>query len=125
MLKLGHVLFGRSFLGERPRQHELGLEYGSAVLHDSVKCRRHPGNGRMLSVALDVSDAAAGVALVPGAVEFLGGGPKLDDEVAGKVLWLRLASLLSPQADQGSFVAAHDDPCIRAANEAAPADGIS
>jgi hypothetical protein len=37
----------------------------------------------MLEVALDVCDAPAGVALVPGAVELLGGGPELDDEVAG------------------------------------------
>ena len=33
---------------------------------------RHPGNGRMPDPALDVGDAPAGVALIPGAIELLG-----------------------------------------------------
>jgi hypothetical protein len=53
----------------------------------------------MLDLALDVGNAPAGIALVPGAVELLGGGPKLHDEVAGQVLWVGLAPLLLPEAD--------------------------
>jgi hypothetical protein len=33
----------------------------------------------MLDLALDVGNAPAAVALVPGAIEFLGGGPELHD----------------------------------------------
>jgi hypothetical protein len=74
----------------------------------------------MLDAALDVPDAPAGVALVPAAIELLGGSPKLHDEVGGQVLRLGLAPLLPPEADQGRFVPAHDDPGVRAANEGAP-----
>ena len=42
---------------------------------------------------------------------------ELDDEVAGQVLRLGLAPFLPPQADQGCFIAAHDDPGVRAADE--------
>jgi hypothetical protein len=74
--------------------------------------RRHPGNGRMLDAALHVGDASAGVALVPGAVEFFGRGPKLDNEVARQVLRLGLPPLLAPELDQGGFVPAHNDPGV-------------
>ena len=118
VLELGHVLFGGRLLRERPGQHELGLEHRLGALHDAVEGCRHPGNGRMLDAALDVVDPPAGIALVPGAVEVLGGGPELHDEVAGQVLRLGLAPFLAPQADQGGFIAAHDDPGVRAADEA-------
>ena len=75
----------------------------------------------MLDPALDVGDPPAGVALVPGAIEVLGGRPQLHDEVAGEVLGLDLAALFPPEADQGRFVAAHDDPGVRAADEGAAA----
>jgi len=67
--------------------------------------------------ALDVGDPPAGVALVPGAVELLGGSPKLHDKVAGQVLRLDLAPFLAPEADKGPFVIAHNDPGVRAADE--------
>ena len=50
----------------------------------------------MLDAALNIGDASAGVPLVPRAVERFRGGPKLHDEVAGKVLRLNLAPLLAP-----------------------------
>jgi hypothetical protein len=53
----------------------------------------------MLNPALDIGDAPAGIALVPGAVELLGGGPELDNEVAGQVLRVGLATLLPPEAN--------------------------
>src|SRR6266511_2471183 len=42
---------------------------------------------------------------VPGAVELLGGGPELHDEVAGQVVGLGFASFLSPEAQEGRFIA--------------------
>ena len=108
-------------LGERPGQHELGLEDGLRPLHDPVEGGRHPRNGRMPDPALNVPDRPSGVALVPGAVELLGGRPELDDEVAGQVLRLDIAPFLPPQADEGGFVVAHDDPGVRAADKGAAA----
>ena len=99
MLELRHVFFGGRLLRERPGQHELGLEHGFGPLHDAVEGRRHPGNGRMLDVALDVRNAPAGIAFVPGAVELFGRGPELHDEVAGQVLRLGLAAFLLPKAN--------------------------
>src|SRR5262245_23834217 len=74
----------------------------------------------MLDAALNIGDASAGVALVPGAVERFGGGPKLHNQVAGNVLRLNLAPLLAPKADQGRLFTAHDNPGVRAADEGAP-----
>ena len=52
-------------------------------------------------------------------VEGLGHDPELDDEVAREVLRLDFAPLLPPEAEQGRFVVAHDDPGVRAADEIA------
>jgi hypothetical protein len=117
VLELGHILFGRSLLGERPGQHELGLEHRCGPLHDAVEGRRHPWNRRMLQAALDIGDAPAGVAFVPAPVELLGGAPELHDEIASQILRLTVASFLAPEANEGGFVAAHDDPGVRAANK--------
>jgi hypothetical protein len=53
----------------------------------------------MLDLPLDVGNAATRIALVPGAVELLGGSPELRDEVAGQILRLGLAPFLLPEAD--------------------------
>jgi hypothetical protein len=81
----------------------------------------------MPDAALDVGNAPAGVALVPGSVEVLGGGAKLDNEVARQVLRLGLPTLLAPELDQGRFITAHDNAGVRAADERAPTQnpGIS
>ena len=50
----------------------------------------------MPDLALDISDAPAGIALVPGPVEVLGGGPELYNEVAREVLRLDFPPLLLP-----------------------------
>ena len=81
VLELGHVLFGRRLFGERPGQHELGLEHGVEVVDEPVQGRRQISMDRVLNPALDVGDGAPGVALVPGPVERLGGDAELDDEV--------------------------------------------
>jgi len=47
----------------------------------------------MLDVALNIGNAPAGIALVPGAVEVLGGGPKLHNEIGGQVLGRSLADV--------------------------------
>ena len=74
----------------------------------------------MPDALLDVTDAVARVALVPRAIELLGGGAELHNEIAGEVLVLRLATLLTPQPHQSWFVAAHDDAGVRAADEPSP-----
>src|SRR5262249_14713775 len=112
-------------LGERPGQHKFGFEDRSRGPDDAVKSCRHPRNGRMLDLALDVGDVPAGVALVPSPVELLGGGPKLYDEIARQILRRGFATFLPPEANQGGFISAHDDPGVRAADEGASADGIS
>ena len=71
----------------------------------------------MLDAALDVGDTSAGVALVPGAIELLGRGAKLYDQIARQVVRLGFSPLLAPELDQGRLVSAHDDPRVRAADE--------
>ena len=68
---------------------------------------------------LDAFDRLPGVALVPMPVEGFSHQPELDDEVAGQVLRLGLAPFLAPEADQGGFIVAHDDPGVGAADERA------
>jgi hypothetical protein len=74
----------------------------------------------MLDVALDIGNAPTGIALVPGAVELLGGSPKLNNEIAGQILGHSLTAFLAPQADECGLVAAHDDAGVRPADEGAP-----
>src|SRR5262245_12915836 len=112
VLDLGHVLLSRGLLGERPGQHEFGLEYRSGAFHDAVQGGSHPWNGGMLDLALDVGDAPPGIALIPAAVELFRRSPELYDQVAGQVLRFRLSPLLAPELDQGRFVATHDDPGV-------------
>ena len=66
----------------------------------------------MFDAALNVFDDPPGIALVPCAVERLGGDPELHDEVAGQVLWLGLSAFLAPKPHKGGFIAAHDDPGV-------------
>ena len=111
------MLLGRGFFRKRPGQHEFGLEHGSGALHDAVEGGPHPG-------APDVAADAGrfdlpGIALVPRPIELFSRPPELDDEVAGEVLRLGLAPFLAPEADQGGFIVAHDDPGVGAANKAA------
>jgi hypothetical protein len=100
VLQLGHMLPGRRFFGERPGQHELGLEHGVGVVDHAVQRRGHPAVDRVLNPALDVGNDAPGIALVPGPVERLSGDAELDDEIVAQILWLGLAALLLPQADE-------------------------
>jgi hypothetical protein len=43
MLQLRHMFFGSRILGERPGQHELGLEYGAARI-DCSRLQSHHTN---------------------------------------------------------------------------------
>ena len=72
----------------------------------------------MSEPALNGLDALPGVALVPSPIERFSRQPELNDEVAGQVLRFDFAPFLSPEAEQGGFVVAHDDPGIGAADEA-------
>jgi hypothetical protein len=53
------------------------------------------------------------------AVELLSHNPQLDDEIAGEVLGLSFATLLPPEAKQGTFVFAHDDAGVGTTDEVA------
>src|SRR5438067_7671244 len=78
----------------------------------------------MLNPQLDILDSLAGIALEPVPVEWLGHDTELDDEIAGQVLRLEFAAFLSPQPQQRTFIAAHDDPRVGAADES-PSPKIS
>ena len=109
-----------ALFGERPRQHELGLEHCPGGFDHAVDGGGHPAHDRMLHMALDIAEDLAGVAFEPVAVEGLGDDAELDDEIAGEVLGLDLTALLAPEAEQGGLVIAHDGSGVRAADEAAP-----
>jgi hypothetical protein len=50
---------------------------------------------RVATIQLEIGDAPIGVALIPGPIELLRGGLKLDDKVARQVLRLCLTTLLA------------------------------
>ena len=64
---------------------------------------------------LDAFNRLAGVALVPIPVEGFGYEAELDDEVTGQIFGPGFAPLLLPEANEGCFIVAHDDPGVRAA----------
>ena len=74
----------------------------------------------MPDLPLDVRNGLTGIRLIPAPVQLLSGQAELDDEVAGEVLWLDLPAFLPPEAKQRCLIVAHDDPGVRAADEAAP-----
>jgi hypothetical protein len=57
------------------------------------------------------------IGLVPAPVKVLGHHPELDHQIRREVLWLNLSALLAPEAKEGLFVIAHDDPGVRASDE--------
>jgi len=57
-------------------------------------------------------DGLPGIALVPVSVEGFGDEAELDDEIARLVLRLDLAAFLPPEAEEGGFVIAYDDPGV-------------
>jgi hypothetical protein len=52
---------------------------------------------------LDVRNRLACIGFVPAPIKILGRGPKLDNQVAGQVLWLDLAALFPPKPEQRVF----------------------
>jgi hypothetical protein len=79
----------------------------------------------MFDTALKCFDLMPGVAFVPEPVELLGGDPELDDKVAGEVLRLDLPALLPPEAEEGGFIATHDNASVGPADERAPLDDFN
>jgi hypothetical protein len=73
----------------------------------------------MPDLPLDVREHLTGIGLVPVPVQVLGRYPKLDNEVAGQVLGLDFAPLFPPEAEEGGFIVAHNDPGVRAADKVA------
>jgi hypothetical protein len=112
-----HVLLGGRLLGERPGQHEFGLEDGASGLDQAIQGCGHPWNQAMEDPALDAGDDVIGIALIPAAIEVFGGEAKLDDQLAGQVSGFDIASFLSPQSLEGLFVLTHDHAGIRTPDE--------
>src|SRR5262245_30586956 len=74
----------------------------------------------MPDVALDVRNGPPGATLVPAAIQVLGSGPKLYDEVGGQVFLLDLSTLLAPEPDKLGLIVAHDGPSIGAPDKGSP-----
>ena len=85
----------------------------------AVEARPHPLVDGMLHPALHVLDRLGRCCAHTKLVQVLGHGAKLDDQVARKILWLSLATLLPPKAVKGGLVVTHDDPGVGAADEGA------
>ena len=81
VLELSHMLFGSRLFGERPRQHELGFEYGVEIVDEPVQGRRQVPMDRVPNPALNVRYGPPSIALVPSPVQRLGGDAELDDEI--------------------------------------------
>src|SRR5215472_5324760 len=75
----------------------------------------------MPDLPLYVRKDLASIGLIPAPVQVFGRQSQLDKEIAGQVLRFGLAALFAPKADQRRLVIAHDDPGVRAADEATPA----
>jgi hypothetical protein len=63
------MLFGSRLFGERPRQHELGLEYGVEIVDEPVQGRRQVPVDRVPDPALNVRYGLPSVAFVPNPVQ--------------------------------------------------------
>jgi hypothetical protein len=63
----------------------------------------------MESPSLDVRDEMASVLLVPKPIQLLRHGAKLNDEVAGQILGLDVATFFLPKPVKLFSVIAHDD----------------
>jgi hypothetical protein len=61
---------------------------------------------------LDICNDLPGIGFVPASIEVFGGKAKLNDEVARKVLGLRLSAFLPPKPDQSGLIVPHDDPGV-------------
>jgi hypothetical protein len=103
--------------GEGPWQHELGFEDRIASLHAPIQSCPHPAQNRVANSLLDIGNHLASIGLIPTAVEIFGSEAELDEQIAGEVLRLYFASFLAPEADEGGFINAHDDPGIRTADK--------
>jgi hypothetical protein len=91
-------------------------------LNAAIEGRAHPADCGVSDCPLDVGNDLAGFGLVPTPIEILGCEPELHDQIVGEIQRLDLTPLFLPQSYQGSFIVAHNDPRIGAADEPAPID---
>ena len=73
---------------------------------------------RVVNSSLHVLDGTAAVMFIPAAIEVLGYGPELDNQIVREILGINLPPLLAPKANQSNIVLAHYDSSVRAAYEA-------
>jgi hypothetical protein len=97
--------------------NELGLEHLATGVQHPVKCCGHPFVDRVSEVLLDVSDGAASIAFVPAPIQVLRDDPKLDEQISGQVLRLKLAALFAPKPNERGLIIAHDNAGVRTANK--------
>ena len=104
---------------ENDQGNELGFKDCPGRFDPSIERSRHPAQHRTAYLPLHIRKDLTSIGLIPASVQLLGGNAKLDDDIAGQVLRLDLAALLSPQSQEGGLVLARDDPSVRAADEVA------
>jgi hypothetical protein len=51
----------------------------------------------MTDMLLDIRNDLPGIGFIPASVQVLRHRPQLDDQIAGKVLWLDFAAFLAPK----------------------------
>ena len=112
VLELRHVFLRRRLFGERPGEHELGLEDRPGALDHAVQCGRQKPDYGVVDPLLDGCDDLACVALIPVPIERFCRYPELDDEVAREIFRLGFTPFFAPEAQEGGLVIAHDDPSI-------------
>ena len=81
MLCCSWATASRRRLSENDQQHEFGLENRLGRLDPAVECCRHPSDGGMPDLPLDVRDEVTGIGLVPAPVQSLGGQAELDERL--------------------------------------------
>ena len=66
----------------------------------------------MPDLPLHIGKQLPGISLIPAPVQVLRRNTKLNDQIAGQVLRLDLATLFAPEPEEGGFIVAHDDSRI-------------
>jgi hypothetical protein len=70
--------------------------------------------------SLNIRNHLAGIGLIQVPIQVLRGTPELDNKIIGEIPRFKVAALFLPEPQQGSFVIAHNNPSVRAADERAP-----
>ena len=72
---------------------------------------------------LGIGDGLTGVCFVPTPIQIFGDLPELDEKVVRQIFRFGFTALFPPQPQQRSFIFAHNDAGVRAADERASCGG--